>query len=393
MQDMDSREKSEGCGAPERLNGKDGRFMASANTKALPVKAGMSKKKKIITAVTVSVLAVVLVGGVIAAVALANAEEYRQYAADRKTVATCNGYEIPYEELYFVTMFYKDALTSTYGEGIWDDPATAEQYREELETLVTENLNQNYVILSACRKLGIKTEGADLDRYVDSEMKNLKDAFDSNAEYKEWLDEHWMTEHYMRFSIGISYLESALYYALLDYGMYAYSLDNVDEFRDYVENSGDFVRTLHVFIENVEGEDPAENLAQAQAISDALQAVEDPDERRALLGEYIGSAVNDDLLSVTGDGYYFTRHEMDEKYEEAAFGLAIGEVSEPVVCSGGNFVIMRLYPDAEYIKQNTQSLLDNYHSMAMGVYEEQFRPDCGVIFNEYGESIDLVAMQ
>ena len=123
--------------------------MASANTKSLPQKKGMSKKKKIITIVIVAVLAVALVAGVVAAVAAANWEEYKQYAADRKIVATCNGFDIPYEELYFVTMFYKDALADTYGEGIWEDPATAEQYRAELEELVMENLNQNYVVLSA----------------------------------------------------------------------------------------------------------------------------------------------------------------------------------------------------------------------------------------------------
>jgi parvulin-like peptidyl-prolyl isomerase len=96
---------------------------------------------------------------------------------------------------------------------------------------------------------------------------------------------------------------------------------------------------------------------------------------------------------VTGDGYYFTRGEMDEAYEKAAFDLAIGEVSEPVVCSGGNFVIMRLYPDAAYIKENTQQLLDNYHGVAVGIYEEQFREDCAVFFNEYGESIDLLSIK
>jgi hypothetical protein len=367
--------------------------MASANTKSLPKKQGMSKKKKIITIVAVAVLAVALIAGIVAAVVLSNWEEYKQYAADRKTVAICNGFEVPYEELYFVTMFYKDSLTETYGEGIWDDPATAEQYRAELEALVAENLSQNYVVLSACRNLGIKTEGADIDRYVDSEMKKLRDAFDSQKEYEAWLSEHWMTEHYMRFSIGVSYLESALYYTLLENGMFLYTLENAADFRDYVENSGDYVRTIHVFIENVEGEEPAANLAEAKRISDALRAVEDPQQRREMMSDYIGSKVNDDLMTVTGDGYYFTRGEMDLAYEEAAFGLAMGEVSEPVVCSGGNFVIMRLYPEAEYIKKNVEDLLDGYHGVAVGLYEDQFRGDCKIFWNEYGESIDLLTLK
>ena len=367
--------------------------MATQSTKKLPAKKGMSKKKKIITIVICAVLAVAIVAGVIAAVALANAEKYRRYAAERKTVATCNGYDIPYEELYFVTMLYKDEMEDTYGKGIWDDPATAEKYRAELEALVADNLNENYVILSACRNLGIKTEGADIDKYVDAEMKKLRDACSSDKEFEAMLADNWMTEHYMRFSLGVNYLESALYYTLLDYDMLAYTVSNMADFRNYVETSGDFVRTIHVYIENVEGEDPAENLAKAQEISDALQSVEEPSKRRELMSEYIGSAVNDDLFSVTGDGYYFTRNEMDERYEEAAFGLAMGEVSEPVVCKGGNFVIMRLYPDAKYIQDNATTLLNNYHGVAVGLYEDQFRADCKVVFNEYGQSIDLVALK
>ena len=372
--------------------------MASNNVKpqpkkGQPQKAGMSKKKKTVTIVVVIALVVALIAGIVAAVVLSNWEEYKQYAADRKTVATCNGFEIPYEELYFVTMFYKDSMELTYGEGIWDDPATAEQYRAELESLVAENLSKNYLVLSACRNLGIKTEGAEIDKYVDSEMKQLRQAFDSQKEYEEWLAEHWMTEHYMRFSISVSYLESALYYTLLDNDLFLYTMNNAADFRDYVENSGDYVRTIHVFIENAEGEDPAANLSEAQKISDALRAVEDPQERRKLMSEYIGSTVNDDLLAVTGDGYYFTRGEMDKAYEAASFDLAMGEVSQPVVCSGGTFVIMRLYPDAEYIQTHLQELLNGYHGVAVGLYEEQFRENCQVVFNEYGKSIDLVYLK
>ena len=84
---------------------------------------------------------------------------------------------------------------------------------------------------------------------------------------------------------------------------------------------------------------------------------------------------------------------MDEDYEYAAFALEIDGVSDPVVCSGGNFIIMRLAPEENYIIKNCQTLLNNYHSVAVGIYEEQFREDCRVVFNEYGASIDLVAMK
>lgn len=367
--------------------------MSVKNTKTIPnapKKKGFRKRLAIIVAIALTVAVIV---GVVAVIVLSNGEEYKKLAADRETVATCNGYDIPYEELRFLTLFYKDMLEQDYGKGIWDNPATAEEHRAELEELVKENLNENYVILSTCRQLGIPTSGRDIDNYVDGEIKKLRAEFDSKKEYEAWLEERWMTEHYMRFNIAVSYLESAIYYTLLDNDLYTYRHDNIGDFLDYVEFSGDYVRTIHVYIENAEGEDPAANLARAKEISDTLRAIQDPEERRARMSEFIGSKDNDDLQSVSGDGYYFTRREMDEKYETAAFGLAVGEVSEPVVCKGGNFVIMRLIPEEEYIIKNAQNLLNNYHSVCLTIYEDQFRPDCEVVFNEYGKSIDLLTMQ
>ena len=348
-------------------------------------------KKKII--ILIVALAVVAVAALVVSLILANGEEYKKLAADRKTVATCNGYDIPYEELRFVTLFYKDSLEEKYGEGIWDDPTTAEEHRGELEELVSQKLNENYVVLSTCRQLGIPTESKDMDQYVDQKMDELRAEFDTKKEYEAWLDEVWMTEHYLRFSIEISYLESAIYFTLLDNDLYTYRHDNIGEFLDYVEFSGDYVRTLHVYIENVEGEDPAANLAKAHEVSDTLRAIVDEQERRAKLSEYIGSSLNDDLQTITGDGYYFTRREMDEEYEEAAFDLELWGVSEPVVCKGGNFVIMRLPMEEEYIVKNAQNLLNNYHSVCLSIYEDQFRPECVVVFNEYGQSIDILTIE
>lgn len=352
----------------------------------------VSKKKKIILIVCMAV-SVLLVAGIIVGLLIANSEERKQLAADRKTVAVCNDFNIPYEELRFLTLFYKDELELKYGSGIWDDPAKAEEHRAELESLVRENINENYVVLTACKELSIPTESKEMDEYVDKKIRSLRAEFESDKDYKTWLEENWMTERYMRFSIGISYLESAIYYTLLDNDMYAFSQSNIDEFKHFVENSGNYVRTIHVFIENVEGEDPAANLARANVISQELRSISDFDERLARMHTYIGSKDNDDLYSVTGHGYYFTQGEMDEEYERAAFDLEIGDVSEPVVCKGGNFVIMRLTPEADYIEKNAQNLLNNYHSVALGMYEDGFRGKCVVEFNEYGKSIDLVALK
>ena len=68
--------------------------MASRNNRPQsnqPTKKGMSSKKKSITIIVVILLAVALVAGIVTTIVVSNWEEYKQYAADRKTVATCNG--------------------------------------------------------------------------------------------------------------------------------------------------------------------------------------------------------------------------------------------------------------------------------------------------------------
>lgn len=319
-------------------------------------------------------------------------EESKQNAT---VVATCNGYEIKYEELRFVTMFYKDTLAATYGEGIWDDPATAETYREELETMVLKHLNENYIILTACAANLVDMTSENIDNYVTDQVNTfIKDGFDGKKSgYRKWLREHWMSESYFEFSLRVNYLESALFYTMLDNDRFEFDYDNIDEFVNYVETSPAYARTLHIYIANEDGEDPDVNLATAQRISDELQAIADPDARLKKMYEYIGSAINDDYDTVSTNGYYFTYGEMEEAYEEAAFSVEIGGVSDAFRCSGGNFVLIRLQPEADYIMYNSATLLQNYQSAALGAYEETFREVCTVELNEYGKTIDLVSMK
>ena len=371
------------------------------NPKGLPTQKKMSRKtKRIIVIISVIVMACVLIGGTLLVLfhngIIGNSEYYKKLAADRKTVATCNGFEIPYEELRFVAQLYKDELEYTYGEGIWDDPATAEQHREELEALVMENLNQNYLVLSACQQVTIDINHKEKDAYVDKKMKELlKDDFHNDKKAMEkWFAETGMTEHYMRFCIGVQYLESTLYYTLLDLGIYGFDTSNIDKFMDFVaENNEGYARTIHVFVRNDKGDDIEANRQKAENMYNFLIAEPTATAREELMHEYIGSANNEDFNMVSFDGYYFSRSEMDPDYENAAFALAIGEVSPVVETTDGFYIIMRLQPEMPYIMLNAQTLLSYYQSARMGEYIKTFDEKCTVVFNEYGKSLDLLNLE
>lgn len=314
---------------------------------------------------------------------------------NQRVVGVCGSFDIPYEELRFVTMLYKQNLADKYGEGIWNDPAATEEHRAELETEVMEHLRENYVILTACRERGLDTDSNAADNYVEDQIdKMIQESFGGKTSgYRDFLKEQHMTDHYFRFALKVSYMESALFYAMQDGGEFAYTKNNLTEFIDYVTTSPDYARIIHVYLRNDEGEDPAANLKEAQNITLALNAVHNPEDRVRVMNQYIGSAVNDDMDMVTKDGYYFTYGEMNKTYEAAAFALKVGEVSDPVECSGGYFVLLRLQPDEAYVMANSSTLLTNWQSARMGFVEDSYRPACDVILNEEGASIDLCAME
>ncbi len=321
----------------------------------------------------------------------------RNNQQNEKIVATCNGYEIKYEELRFVTMLYKDTLAATYGSDIWDDPVKAESYRAELEEMVQEHLRENYVILTTCAdyNINLQIDGDEAQTYADKQIDEFIDqAFEGKKKlYREWLSEHWMTEGYFTFSLKVNYLESVLFYTLLDGGLFHFDTENIDEYIDYILTGDGYARTIQVFIRNDKQDSPEANLAEAQMISQALQAAGNAEAREQMMRTYIGSSVNEDLYDVSGDGYYFTKGEMDSVYEEVAFNLEVGEASEAFACSGGYYVIMRLSPEEDYVMTNCATLLRNYQIAMLGLLEDHYRDDCTVIWNEYGQTIDLVTME
>ncbi len=365
---------------------------ANKKQESAPKKSKLSKKaKRIIVIVAVSVMALLLIGGTLIIVLSNNREDYRTLAKQKEVVATCNGFDISYDELYFVTQLYKDSLEFSYGEGIWDNPETAEKYRAELEQLVKENLHENALILTTCRDLSIPLESDEKKLYINSQMdKMMNDDFGGDRDLMlQSLEDDGISERYMRYLIGVEYLHSAIYYTLSDIGYYTYTENNLNEFMDYVETSENYARTLHAFVENDPGESVEENRQKAQRMCDFLNAESDVAAREALMREYIGSANNEDV-QISEYGYYFTHGEMEEAYEKATFDLLIGEVSEVVETSDGFYVIMRITPDPDYIPRIAMTLLKNYWGAAMGAFIENRAEQCTVTFNDYGKSLDLV---
>lgn len=306
-----------------------------------------------------------------------------------------NSYDILYEEFRYVTLLYQKSIAKTYGHddvAIWQDADFAAAHEKELEDAVFSNLRNNYAILQLCKFYEIDTESKDVDKQVQSDLENMveNDFGGKMDKYKEFLAENNLTDHYLRFLLANNFLESAVFYAMADNKLYIeYNASNIKDFQSYVLNDSNYCRTLAVYLSCKTEADKTEKRETAAKIASELQGIQDKNERFSKFRQYFGSSVNDDLSMTTTKGYYFTRGEMDEAYEEAAFALDMYGISNPVETSGGYYVIIRLPLEELYVEQNIETLLKNYQSVTLGKVEDAYRNALTFTCNDTGKQYKL----
>ena len=129
---------------------------------------------------------------------------------------------------------------------------------------------------------------------------------------------------------------------------------------------------------NDDGEDPEANYNLACELSARINAGEDFD---ALMEEY-----SDDTDMDPEDGYYFTRGEFLESFEDAAFELGVGDTSGVVESVNGYHIIRRLELDDAYIDENFSELRDVYKARCFNEYRDNVADALDVTYTDvYGE--------
>lgn len=307
-----------------------------------------------------------------------------------KVIGTCGEYEVLYEELRFVTLFYKESFETTYGEGIWDDPTTAEQYREELETVVWEKMLNNYAVLNACEAYKLTKEDFDSKAIQDAVDEQIAEAIEQSGgkkDFREALAESYMTESFMRFTLGVEEMKKELSYVLIDdLGLI---LDDEETFLNWLED-GNLAYIQHVFIRNDEGDDPKENLALAQSVTEALRESDDP---QKALASYIGNGkINEDASNLAP--YYVMRDAPKDVITDVALTLSSkGGVSDPVETANGYYVLVRMEYDTSSLLLRTPDLLQTYQAAKLQEEINRYREETSITLNDFGKSLDLLEIR
>lgn len=296
---------------------------------------------------------------------------------DVRIVGTCGGYDIKYEELRFITLTCKTELEEKYGDNIFSPTSSFynEDYYEELERLVEEQICQNYASVIEFKENKIKTSDRETKKYVEQYVDAVMELFDSEEEYVAYLDECFLTDSVLRFNMA---LESCFYRY---YEKLAEELDR--EAYDAVMSADGFIRTVSIFIKNDEGESVEQNKADAERIYNEIMD-------GAELSDYIGTKYNQDTGACD---YYFVKGYYKEEYENAAFALDIGEVSPVVETAEGFYIIQRMELDEAYMLDNIETLKSIY--LECKAYENINKRAGELVFelNDFGKTLSLWSME
>ncbi|MBR2019882.1 MAG: hypothetical protein IKA05_05745 [Clostridia bacterium] len=302
----------------------------------------------------------------------------------QKVIGTCAGYDVLYEELRYVTLSYKDMFAATYGKEIWDTPESAEKYRAELEGVVWDMMLNNYAVLATCAYYmdASSINDSGIDEAVDAQVQEAMEESGGKSAFRDSLKEMYMTEHFLRFCLRVAQLENELLYVLCDdLGVIE---NDLDRFIAWLED-GNFRYVQHVFISNDPGDDVEENRATAEEIRRRLLEGED-------ISTFVGSAVNEDLQNAAP--YFLVKDVYVDEMESAAFSMHfIGDVSRVVEVDTGFYVMVLLEHNESSLLLQASDLLTSYQWAKVEEEVETFRPKIELELNDYGKSIDLLAIQ
>ena len=325
-----------------------------------------------------------------------------------RVVGTIGGYEVCYDEYRYVVLSCRDILAAKHGEDIWKDEAVAATYEAELAEMVGKMITANYAVLSLCDEYGYKDALTDKDavKSVNMQIEELLAAYaysngiqvetseklDGTIKYKyesggidkvykyfnEDLANSYLTERVVRLTLGVDLaFEKLIDILTIEKNVVIYQEKDIEAYM----MSDEFICTRHVFIQNDAGESIDNNRKIAETVLGMYKSGMSMD-------KLIGSKYNDDVTS-SYYGYYFTKGEMDAAYEDAAFDLEVGQVSDIIATKDGFYIIERCEKNTDYMLSNFETFADQITYSIINDMVRARQSELSITLNEYGSSLVL----
>ncbi len=257
-----------------------------------------------------------------------------------EVVANVNGTDIIVKDYEATLALYKINIEGMYGESVWDtEVKEGVTYKDEFKNIILDQMVDMEAVYQEADKKGL----IPTDKEVEEGVKLLKEEIDKDAEFKKELEESGINDEFLKTQqkMDLTLLKFAEDFnkntKISDEEMKKYYEEHKDEFyRDELKAS-------HILISTIDDEgNPLSDKDKEKAKKEAeevLKKIEEGTDFAELAKEY-----SDDTASAVQGGEldYFTKGDMVPEFEEAAYALKEGEVSE-IVESQFGYHIIKLY--------------------------------------------------
>ncbi|MFA6948457.1 MAG: peptidylprolyl isomerase [Eubacteriales bacterium] len=288
---------------------------------------------------------------------------------DTRTVMTIDGKDVTYDEFRYFYLNFKRDMDGGDAD-YWTEHPEAE---DELMETVILTLTSNYAVYHIADELGIALDDTEASGVAD-EMEYTVKSYGGDEQYRAALDEYFMTGDVYKSIVELNMLEAKVRPEVTDEFAGIVISDDATVEADIREN---FIRVKHILIMNDDGDDIAANRALADELHERAASGEDFE---TLIRDYSEDADMD-----VDSGYYFTRGEFLESFEDAAYALEIGELSSVVESVNGYHIIKRYEQDDAYIDANFSELRDIYKTRCFNEYRDNIADSLDIEYTElYG---------
>jgi parvulin-like peptidyl-prolyl isomerase len=256
-----------------------------------------------------------------------------------QTLLKIGDYEVSYGVYRHYYQLLAKQMMGQDAEYFTKNPEKLEELRKQ--TLEQCTITASYFNLAAKAGIALPEQGV-VDKAFADYMTEYKDLFPLyyGLSMKDYMIANGLTlSSYKTFYMIDTYLAAPIYVYLSDEknGMVDLSNEALEEVLK------DWRAVKHILVGYNDNLKPDEALALASDLRDRILAGEDMD---SLMKQY-----SNDYQTNGQNVYTFTYDQMVKEFEDMAFSMEVGAVSEPVKSTYGYHVIMRLEIDKESFKK------------------------------------------
>ena len=251
-------------------------------------------------------------------------------------VATVNGNNITVKQFESTLALYKESLEAMYGSTIWDTEVEAGvKYKDKFKDIM---LDQMIDIEAVCEQAR-KDKLAPSEEEVDKAFEELKKNIDADEEYKKKLEGLGIDDTYLR-SQQEQDLTIQKYKENFDKNL---KMSDEEMKKYYEENKDDFytdtVTASHILLKTIDDNgnelsDKKKKEAKKKA-EEALKKVKSGEDFAQVAKEYS----EDSTASNGGELGTFGKGQMVSEFENAAFSMKPGEISDIIKTQYGYHII------------------------------------------------------